>query len=120
MMKDDFVVENPSGQRWEAALQLLQEGGSFVFDDVCYFLDKNEKKLHCSVSMSPFAETKPSLEEAKAKIARAIEITDNLSKASKEFSNIRKQNEEVFSLIKDYGTGSTEFFRKVGDEVIEV
>lgn len=96
-----FTVEEPEGERWDLALELLREGTSVRFRDLV--LERREHELHVSV-ISRYHE--PTEAAARAQIDAARQTLDALVSASPGFAAVVGSRTLSFELVNDYGMGA--------------
>lgn len=94
-------------QRFDTALELLQQGRSVDFSDVHFYLDK-EKKLLEVRSVSGWQIENLTGQRALEEIARGEKTYDYLITNNKRFAEIVKSYKLRFSVIEDSGNGSAE------------
>lgn len=116
-MKNDFVVENIGGKRWSVALELLEEGESFVHQDIRFSMDNKGKVIYCHV-ISPFTNpTNVTEADAIKHIKKAQEIVKVVCEQSNEFKSLTEECKIKYSLVSDYGTGIVPLYVLEGDSV---
>jgi len=85
-------VDEPSGPRFDAAIQLFAEGEPLVFDQVAFQLDAGV--LQCSAFSSYRAENASPV-SVRADHARAVETLAHLRSASARFRELTEGREVV-------------------------
>ena len=93
-------------KRFNLGIELLNEGKGFIFDNVDFWLDKDNKTLEIRVESS--WKTKITEQTAMADIQRGINLFNYLVESSSDFAKIAKENSSRFSLISDDGMGAVE------------
>jgi hypothetical protein len=103
-MRDLFRLDEPGGERWELALDLLGQGTAIVISDVGISLDERSL-LRVFVNSSWQLEnlTKQSAEED---LARARRVVARLLAADPRFADLAADRRHVYELQQDYGNGS--------------
>ena len=99
-----FEIED---KRFEITLELLQQGKSFEFSEVIFYLDKENKVLEIRIISSWLFQN---LNEQRVfeEIIRGEKTYDFLITNHKKFAEIIKEYKLRFSVIEDSGNGTIE------------
>lgn len=103
-------------QRFNVALELMREGQTLTFDNVHFCLGDNRVlKVYVDASKVIDEITKDS---ASQDIERAIAMMNHLKENSSEFKQLIEGYAPRFIYCSNYGTGSVELARLVGDKIV--
>src|SRR5919109_1597358 len=101
---DSLWVDEPSGQRWKLALELLKEGKGFVFQGIGLSLGQANDVLVTVPSRFRFDPAKTPEAVVMSQLQEAKEIVDALGEESQEFSATVKGRTVEYQLVEDlYG-----------------
>jgi hypothetical protein len=106
----------PHGRRFEVALELLQEGRSFIFDCVRFSLSSDGLLVVATeLSCWPIKDEQTALSD----LRRAKSVADYLAAENPLFEAIYRKHQNLFILLNYYGHGGEiEIARLVDDEVV--
>jgi hypothetical protein len=99
-------VLNLNDGRADTAIELLENGRSFSFDNVEFWLDSGRRILEVRANSS--WETNVTNSTASVDLCRGMEVYRMLVENDPAFARIASQNHPRFSLIQDYGMGAAE------------
>ena len=102
--RDRFVVESPSGHRFDVALSRLVAGHTFAFEHICCSLLPNGV-LACSIDSS-WSPENVTVETATSDFAGASASLNALLAGSEKFAALARGKPTQFELIDDYGSGT--------------
>jgi hypothetical protein len=97
-------VDETSGGRWELALERLSAGDTIIFRDVSLSIQADALLALIQSTWTTAAEQTP--ERARADIARAEQIVENLLAEAPAFSELVSDREIEYHTIDDYGMGA--------------
>jgi hypothetical protein len=97
-----FQVDEPKGQRWAAALELLKDGTPVVIKGIA--MQPGEDEFHVSV-VSRWQ--KPNEHAAREQIDRARSLLDDLLSSDSRFTAVLGGRPLKIELVDDYGMGAT-------------
>jgi hypothetical protein len=101
-----MIVDEIGTLRFEVALANFLQGATFSFDDVEFWLDRENKTLEIRVSSSWTTRITPAI--AMRDFQRGIKVFDFLKLNSSSFADATGAFTPRFSLIEDYKTGAIE------------
>jgi hypothetical protein len=102
--RDPFVIENPSGPRFELALERFLEGHAFEFKTIAFRTDTDGSV--CCVIDSSWAAENVTKETAHRDLAEGQQAFAELSTTSPAFALAVRGRPVRYELIHDYGNGS--------------
>jgi hypothetical protein len=109
-------VLEPHGRRFEVAVELLQEGRSFTFDDVRFSLSP-DALLVVAIQSSHWPSY--NMSTALNDLRRAKSVADYLAGENPTFNSLYRTHQHVFILLNYFGHGGeTEVARLVDGEVV--
>jgi hypothetical protein len=114
-MKNIIHISEPVGARFDIALDQLECGLGFDFRGVWFRKDYDQ--LQCE-AVSPVSRESLTEHAAIAMIVHARSLFDELRATSSRFTSITNALAVRFSVIEDYGTGTTTVVELVGDELV--
>lgn len=97
-------ILEPRGQRFEVALELLQEGGSFTFDGVRFSLTP-DGLLEVAIQLSRWPIENLDQQIASSDLRRAESVADYLAAESPTFDEIYRKYPHLFILLNYFGRG---------------
>lgn len=114
-MRGVFTVDEPSGQRWELALDLLRNGDAFALGRVT-FRRIADDVIEAAVASSWLPEN---LTEAKARedLEPVREQTEALHAGDAAFRAVVGTSQIDYVLVDDYDIGSIALCRLTGPEI---
>jgi hypothetical protein len=114
-MKNAFVVDEPTGARWELALDLLRRGKGFSIGPVA-FRRADSTVVEAAVT-STWQFERVTAARARADLEQARQWTEDLLASDDGFSDAIAGSTVDYVLIDDYGNGAVAICRLVGDDV---
>ena len=108
-----FEVQEPAGERWDLALQLLREGQSVTWQHVC-LRPEPERLLVEAVSSWQSGVTE---KRARDDLIRARDLFTGLLARDDNLREIVGSRAIRYELVIDYGNGSVLAATLVGDDV---
>jgi len=111
-MSGALRIEEPSGPRFDLALDLLQAGQSFVFIDCGLRVEDGVLNVLVPTQWEPHSITEP---RAVEELRRAERNIASLAAASPRFAAIVANLRKAFILVYDYGMGGLWLCRLLED-----
>jgi hypothetical protein len=107
-MRDGLTIEEPSGERWDLAVELLERGEGFVsFGPLILYRvaggPRPDERLNADIC-SEYSSDPPTQERAAAEIAAGLRSLDVLL-SDPRVAHIADQRGLVKRYVRDYGTG---------------
>ena len=113
MWAEPLTVEEASGQRWKAALEILAEGGYIVWRGIGLTLrahiDRGRSRIGPRLFVRVFTALEPaevSPARAEAELRRAQGELEELKAESPEFASLVAGRPLSYELLHDYGMGA--------------
>ena len=111
-------ILEPYGQRFEAAIELLRERRSFIFDGVSFGLAANGQ-LVVAIESSFWPPENITEQTALRDLQRAKNVADYLAKENAAFAALVGNHPQLFIMVNYYGHGGeVEWARLVGGRVV--
>jgi hypothetical protein len=101
--RDQLNVSEPTGQRWELALERLREGHGVVFRQVALSVGPEGLRASVGTRWDDLAGTR---ERALDEIGRAERVVAALIEESNDFAALVASRPTIYALLYDYGTGA--------------
>ena len=114
-MKDVIHINEPLGERFDLALDQLENGLGFEYQNV--WIRKVHGVLSFEVVSPTSAESLTEL-QANALIEHARSLLDTLRVSSSRFNSLTHDLKMRFCVIEDYGTGTAVIVELVGSELV--
>lgn len=112
---ESMRVEEDSGPRFDAALDLFAEGEPLLFNQVSFQLEGGV--LRCA-ALSSYQAANASPVSVQKDYARAVETLEHLRRSSARFRELTEGREIAWQVDDDYGMGSIEIARVEDGRVI--
>ena len=97
-------ILEPRGQRFEVALELLGEGGSFIFDGVRFSLTP-DGLLEVAIQLSQWPIENLDEQTASSDLRRAESVADYLAVENPVFDETYRKYPHLFILLNYFGRG---------------
>jgi len=114
-MKDVIHITEPTGARFELALDQLEGGAGFEYQGV--WIHKEDGVLRCE-AICPYSPESLTETAARALIEHARSLCDGLRVSSTRFNALTHDLKTRFCVIDDYGSGTAVIVELVGDELV--
>jgi hypothetical protein len=110
-------VHELNNNRFEVALELFEEGQSFNFSDVDFYLDKENKILEVRI-LTNWELGNLTEQIALDEIQNGEKVLNYLLSQSLQFGEIVQNYQPRFSLIQDYGNGTAEICYLTNEKLV--
>lgn len=111
-------ILEPHGRRFEAALELLREGGWFAFDGVRFSLS-SQGQLVVAIELSRWPIDNLDEQTASSYLQRAESVAEYLAAENPAFDEIFRQRPRLFLLVNYFGRGGeAEIARLIDGRVV--
>jgi len=111
-----FAVDEPSGPRWELALDLLRRGDAFSIGPVTF--RRNDRSAVEAAVASSWQPERVTEERARRDLEEARRWVEELMASDEAFRRVIEGSAIDYVLVDDYDIGSVALCRLVRDDVV--